>query len=132
MKAVLRLGLACLSLACLSPMAGAALAQGHAGAGAASGASTGAAVAGPVGALVGAVAGAAAAHHTGLPAEVRVYVVAQTVAPIAYPDAILVGRPVSDGVVWLDVPNYPGYRWACLNGQRVVVDTDTHTVVAVY
>jgi hypothetical protein len=138
MKLTLVLGAACLSLA-----AAPALAQttetvvvekrpSGAAAGAVAGAATGAVVAGPVGAVVGGVAGAVVGGAAAPPAEVRTYVTGQTVAPVVYSDPIVVGRPIAGEVTWLEVPRYPKYRWAMLNGQRVVVDADTRTVVAVY
>ena len=51
---------------------------------------------------------------------------------MTYRDEIVVGRPITGEVTWLEVPSYPKYRWAYLNGERVVIDTDTHNVVAVY
>jgi hypothetical protein len=42
-----------------------------------------------------------------------------------------VQQPDGD-VVWQEAPNYPKYHWARLNGQWVVVETDSHKVVAVY
>lgn len=139
MKLPIVIGAACLSLA-----AGPALAQAveqttvveqkpsGAAAGAVAGAATGAVVAGPVGAVVGGVAGAVVGATVAPPAEVRTYVTAQTVAPVTYDGQIVVGSPVHGAVTWLEVPKYPKYRWAYLNGQRVLVDTDTHTVVAIY
>lgn len=103
-----------------------------AAAGAVAGAATGAVVAGPVGAAVGAVAGAATGAIVAPPAEVRTYVTGQTVTSVAYPDPIVVGKPVPGTVTWLEVPQYPKYRWAYLNNQRVLIDADTHAVVAVY
>lgn len=138
MKLTLVLGAACLSLA-----AAPALAQtetvvvekkpsGGVAAGAATGAVAGAVVAGPVGAVVGGAAGAVVGAAASPPVEVRTYVTGQTVAPVTYPGAVVVGKPLAGEIVYMDVPSYPKYRWAYLNGQRVVVDANTHTVVAVY
>ena len=104
-----------------------------AGAGAVAGAATGAVVAGPVGAAVGAVAGAVVGHTVAPPKQVRTYVTTQTVAPVTYGQPIVVGHVIeSPQVTWLDVPRYDRYRWAYIDGQRVVVDARTHAVVAVY
>jgi len=105
--------------------------SGGAAAGAATGAATGAVVGGPVGAVVGAVAGAVVGHSVDPPKEVRTYVTTQNVAPVTYGGPIVVGKPVT-GVTWLDVPNYPKYRWAYLDGRRVVIDRASGNVVAVY
>ena len=138
MKLTLVLGAACLSLA-----AAPALAQttetvvvekkpSGAAAGAVAGAATGAVVAGPVGAVVGGVAGAVIGGAAAPPTEVRTYVTGQTVAPVTYSGTVVVGKPIAGEVVWMEVPSHPRYRWAYLNGQRVVVDTDTQNVLAVY
>ena len=66
------------------------------------------------------------------PREVRTYVTTQKVAPVTYDQPIVVGRPLEGQISWLDVPNYPKYRWAYVNGRRVVVDADTRQVVAIY
>ena len=104
-----------------------------AGAGAVAGAATGAVVAGPIGAAVGAVAGAAAGAIAAPPEKVRTYVTTQTVDPVRYGQPIVVGHVIdSSEVTWRDVPSYDRYRWAYIDGQRVVVDARTHSVVAVY
>jgi hypothetical protein len=89
-------------------------------------------VAGPVGAVVGGVAGATVGHTLAPPSQVRTYVTTQTDTPVSYTGTVAVGRTVDGEVVWQTVPDYPKYRWAHLNGQRVVIDNDTHKVVAVY
>ena len=101
-------------------------------AGAASGAIGGAVIAGPVGAAVGAVGGAIVGAVVSPPSEVRTYVTTQNVPTVSYADPIVVGKPIAGEVTWLDVPQYPKYHWAYLNGQRVIIDADTHNVVAVY
>ncbi|HYE43038.1 MAG TPA: DUF1236 domain-containing protein [Caulobacteraceae bacterium] len=101
-------------------------------AGALTGAAAGAAIGGPVGAAVGAVTGAAVGAIAAPPKEVRTYVTTQRVAPVAYNHEIIVGRPLPGEVTLLEVPSYPKYRWAYINGQRVVIDADTRTVVAIY
>lgn len=148
MKLALLLGAACIGLA-----AGPALAQtttsvtsngattttttverkgGGTGAGAATGAVTGAVVGGPIGAAIGAAAGAVVGHSVAPPSEVRTYVTSQQTAPAAYSGDIVVGKPVTGTVTWLEVPNYPKYRWAYLGEKRVVIDNDTNNVVAIY
>ena len=42
------------------------------------------------------------------------------------------GQTIDGDVTWLEVPSYTKYRWAYLDGHRVVVDAETHNVVAVY
>jgi hypothetical protein len=106
--------------------------SGGAAAGAVTGAATGAAVGGPVGAAVGAVAGAVVGHTADPPTEVRTYVTTANAAPVTYSGPIVIGRPLSGDVSWLDVPNYPKYRWAYIGTRRVVIDRDSGDVVAVY
>lgn len=106
--------------------------QGGAPSGAVGGAIAGAVVAGPVGAVVGGVAGAVIGHSVAPPSEVKTYVTTQSDAPAAYSGSVVVGKTVDGDVVWRAVPSYPKYSWAHLNGQRVVIDNDSHRVVAVY
>lgn len=105
---------------------------GGTAAGAVTGAATGAMVGGPVGAAVGAVAGAVFGNAASPPNEVRTYVTTQNVAPVTYGGPIVVGKPLQSSVTWLDIPNQPKYRWAHVDGRRVVVDAASGKVVAVY
>jgi hypothetical protein len=100
--------------------------------GAVGGAVAGALVAGPVGAVVGGVAGATVGHAVAPPTEVRTYVTTQNVAGVTYSKKVVVGTTMDGDVTWLEIPSYPKYRWAYLDGQRVVIDADTHKVVAIY
>ena len=141
MKTILLAGAACLSLAAVTTTAWAqtetqttVVKEKKSGVegGAAAGAIGGAMVAGPVGAVVGAVGGAVVGAAVSPPSEVRTYVTTQKTAPITYSNEIVVGHPITGEVTWLDVPSYPKYRWAYLNGERVVIDTTTNNVVAIY
>lgn len=67
-----------------------------------------------------------------VPPEVHTYVTTHNVPVVTYGQAVVVGHPVTGKVVWMDVPSYPKYRWAYLDGHRVVIDNDTQNVVAVY
>ena len=100
--------------------------------GAVGGAIAGALVAGPVGAVIGGVAGATIGHTVAPPGEVKTYVTSQTVDTVAYDGKIVVGKTIDGNMVWREVPSNPKYRWAYLNGQRVVVETEGHHVVAIY
>jgi hypothetical protein len=100
--------------------------------GAVGGAIAGALVAGPIGAVVGGVAGATAGHIIAPPSEVRTYVTTQTVDSAPYSGKIVLGKTVDGDLVWREVPANPKYRWAYLNGQRVVIETQSRHVVAVY
>jgi hypothetical protein len=104
----------------------------HVAGGAATGAVAGAVVGGPVGAAVGAGVGAVVGAATAPPKEVRTYVTARDDRPITYEGEIVVGRHIDRQVTWMDIPDQPKYRWAYLGDKRVVIDTETNTVVAVY
>ncbi len=106
--------------------------HGGTASGAVAGAVAGAVVAGPVGLVVGGVAGAAIGHSVAPPSRVKTYVTTQSGPPVAYSGDLVVGRTVDGDIAWRNVPDYPKYRWAYLNGQRVVIDNDTHKVAAIY
>lgn len=74
----------------------------------------------------------ASTHVVEIPGEVRTYVTTHDVPVVTYGKPIVVGKTVDGDVVWLDVPSYPKYRWAYVDGHRVVIDADTKDVVAVY
>ena len=101
------------------------------GVGAVGGAAAGAVVGGPVGAVVGGVVGAAAGHTADPPAEVRTYVRTQHVEAVPYDGQIGVGAVLPDTVREYDIPRYEHYRWTYINGQRLLIDRDTHKIVAV-
>jgi hypothetical protein len=141
MKTYLMLGAACLTMAAAPAFAQTVEEQhtvvvqkdhGGAAPGMVGGAVAGAMVAGPVGAVVGAVAGATIGHSIAPPSEVRTYVTTQSVATVRYEDKIVVGKRLNGDIVWYEVPSHPTYRWAYLNGQRVVIDNESRNVVAVY
>ena len=101
--------------------------------GALGGAAAGAVVAGPVGAVVGAVAGATVGHTLAPPSKVRTYVTTTTTGdPIAYKGDVIVGLRFDGDITWQAIPDEPKYSWAYVNGRRVVIDNDSHTVAAVY
>ena len=106
--------------------------KGGTASGAVAGAVAGALVAGPVGLVVGGVAGAAIGHSVAPPTEVRTYVTTQEVAPVSYGRPIVVGHTIDGDVTWREIPDYPRYHWAYLDGHRVVVDSKTNNVVEVY
>jgi hypothetical protein len=106
--------------------------HGGTASGAVTGAVAGAVVAGPVGLVVGGVAGAVIGHSIAPPTQVRTYVTTQDVSTVNYGRPIVVGHPVDGDVTWRDIPDYPKYHWAYLDGHRVVVDSETHNVVEMY
>ena len=100
--------------------------------GAVGGAVAGALVAGPVGAVIGGVAGATLGHTVAPPNEVKTYVTTQQVDSVRYDGKIAVGQTVDGDTIWREVPTNPKYRWAYLNGQRVVIETEGRHIVAIY
>ncbi len=64
--------------------------------------------------------------------EVQTWVMAQTVADVAYAGDVVVGTVLPESVQLIEVQDHTDYRWAYLNGQRVVVVPETRTVIAVY
>jgi uncharacterized protein DUF1236 len=101
------------------------------GVGAVGGAAAGAVVGGPVGAVVGGVAGAVAGHTVDPPAEVKTYVRTQHVEAVPYNGQIVVGAVLPDTVREYDVPRYERYRWTYINGQRLLIDRQTHKIVSI-
>lgn len=64
--------------------------------------------------------------------EVQTWVMAQTVADVTYAGEVVVGAVLPESVQLIEVQDHSDYRWAHLNGQRVVVVPETRTVIAVY
>jgi hypothetical protein len=100
--------------------------------GASGGVIAGALLAGPIGAILGGMIGAGAGHAAAPPSDVKAYVTAHPAAPIPYAGPLSVGGAVDGEVAWRQTPTNPQYRWANLNGQRVVIDKDTRRIVAIY
>ena len=63
---------------------------------------------------------------------VQTWVMAQSVPDVTYDGDVVVGSVLTDGVQLIEVPDYAQYRWAYLNGKRVVVVPETRTVIATY
>jgi hypothetical protein len=101
-----------------------------AGVGVVGGAATGAAVGGPVGAVIGGVVGGVAGLAVDPPAKVKTYIRGQHVSSVTYDGQVAVGQVLPSTVTVYDVPDYK-YRWTYVNGQRVMVDRDTHKIVAI-
>lgn len=65
------------------------------------------------------------------PREVDTFVAAQNSDPVLLDGEVVVGGRIPDAVVLHPVPDYE-YSYAMINGQRVLVDPATHTIVYVY
>jgi hypothetical protein len=80
----------------------------------------------------GAAGGAVVGHTVAPPSEVRTYVTTQDRTSVSYAGKVVVGKGIDGDVVYYEVPSNKAYRWAYLNGQRVVVERSSGHVVAVY
>lgn len=102
--------------------------------GGATGAAVGALVGGPIGAVAGAaIGGTAAAAAQPEPApEVRTYVTTNAVDPVLLDGEVVIGAGVPDVVTLHDVPEYPDYRYALINGQYVLVNPTDRQIVYIY
>lgn len=99
--------------------------------GAAGGAVTGALIGGPIGAAVGGIAGAALGATVRPPEQVNTYVTSQAGEPVILDGEVVVGAQVPDAVTLAPVPEYQ-YRYAYINGQRVLVNPEDRRIVYVY
>lgn len=97
--------------------------------GAVGGAVIGALTGGPVGAAVGAGVGAAAANVSPSQ-EVIEYVGDNTIEPIYLSGEAVVGAAVPQEVQLREIPQYE-YRYANINGERVLIDPNTRQIVYV-
>jgi len=97
------------------------------GAAVATGAVTGALIAGPVGAVGGGVAGAALVP----PQQVQTYVTSNPGDPVYLDGEVVVGAGLPEPVQLRPVPDY-NYRYAYVNGQRVLVDPASRRIVYIY
>lgn len=126
-----------------------ALAQDATMTGVAGGAATGAIIGGPPGAVIGAIAGGAvgatadtteAEMNKGqsqvhvvkqVPREVGTYAIEQPAPRVNVQEPIRIGEPLPNTVQVVEVPQYPQYAYANVNGQTVVVDAQTGKVLGV-
>ena len=90
------------------------------------GARAGAAVGGPIGAIVGGAVGAAVE----IPASVLGFVATAPGPSVVVEEQIVVGEPLPDRVRVQPIPRSE-YRFAIVNGQRVIVDSRTRRIVRI-
>lgn len=102
--------------------------------GGATGAAMGALIAGPLGAVAGAAigGGAAAAAQPEPAPEVQTYVTTNAVDPVVLDGEVVIGAGVPEAVTLHDVPDYPDYRYALINGQYVLVNPSDRQIVYIY
>jgi hypothetical protein len=60
------------------------------------------------------------------------WIMQQDVPDVAYTGDLVVGTALPDTVQLIEVPDFTQYRWAYLNGKRVVVMPETRVVIGVY
>jgi uncharacterized protein YraI len=94
------------------------------------GATVGALVGGPVGAAVGGVAGAALGAIAAPSQQVTTYVTTQPADPVYLEGEVVIGAGLPENVPLYEVPEYQ-YRYAYVNGQRVLVDDSRRIVYVV-
>jgi hypothetical protein len=106
-------------------------AQSTTGQGAANGAAAGGQVGGPIGAIVGGTVGAAVGAAVEIPNAVVNSVQRANTPSVVVRERIVVGERMPEAVQLRAVPEYPDYRYAVVNDQRVIVDPRTRVIVRV-
>jgi hypothetical protein len=106
-------------------------AQSTTGQGAASGAAAGAEVGGPVGAIVGGTVGAAVGAAVEIPNAFITSVERANAPSVTVRERIVVGERLPSTVVLRTVPEYPNYRYAVVNDQRVIVEPRSRKIIRV-
>lgn len=97
--------------------------------GAASGAAAGSQVGGPVGAIVGGTVGAAVGAAVEIPNALILSVQRANAPSVVVRERIVIGERLPPTVQLLAVPDYPDYRYAVVNDQRVIVDPRSRAIV---
>ena len=67
-----------------------------------------------------------------VPSGVRSYVIEHDVPSVTLEGRLVRGQPLPDAVEYQVIPDNDGYAYAIVNGQRVVVDPKTRSVIEVY
>ncbi|MBV7380779.1 DUF1236 domain-containing protein [Maritimibacter dapengensis] len=94
------------------------------------GAAVGALVGGPVGAIVGGVAGSTVGGSA-VPEETTVYVRENPVEPVILSGEPVPGVSIPPEVDFYEVPASPTYSYLNVNGDTVIVDSETRQIVSV-
>jgi len=94
------------------------------------GAIAGGLIAGPPGAVVGAAASAAVADAEVGP-EVTSYVTSNPVEPVYLNGELVVGASVPQEIEVYEFPDNAGYAYLNVNGQPVVIETETRQIVTI-
>jgi hypothetical protein len=67
-----------------------------------------------------------------VPAEVRTYVTKQEMSSVVLEGPVTVGTPLPDTIQYQVIPEHDDYAYAVVNGQRVIIDPKTRSVIEVY
>lgn len=86
---------------------------------------------GPIGAIVGGTVGAAVGAAVEIPNAVVTSVQRANTPSVVVQERIVVGERMPAAVQLRAVPEYPDYRYAVVNDQRVIVDPRTRVIVRV-
>ena len=108
-----------------------ASAQSTTAQGAADGARTGGELGGPVGAIVGGTVGAAVGAAVEIPNAVITSIDRANTPSVVVRERVVVGEPLPPTVVLHTVPDYPNYRYAVVNDQRVIVEPRSRKVIRI-
>jgi outer membrane lipoprotein SlyB len=114
------------TLAAFPTLAGA---QSTTGQGAAEGARTGSELGGPVGAIVGGTVGAAVGAAVEIPNALITSIERANAPSVVVREQIVVGEQLPTTVELRSVPEYPNYRYAVVNDQRVIVEPRTRKII---
>src|SRR5687768_2291276 len=104
-------------------------AQSTTGQGAQEGARTGGQIGGPVGAIVGGTVGAAVGAAVEIPNAFITSVERANAPSVVVRERVVIGEPLPASVQLRTVPEYPNYRYAVVNDQRVIVEPRTRKVI---
>jgi hypothetical protein len=99
--------------------------------GARDGAATGGQVGGPVGAIVGGTVGAAVGAAAEIPNAFITSVERANTPSVVVRERIVVGEQLPGTVRLYTVPEYPNYRYAVVNDQRVIVEPRSRKIIRI-
>lgn len=108
-----------------------ASAQSTTSQGAASGAAAGSQVGGPIGGIVGGTVGAAVGLAAEIPNAFIMSVEQANTPSVVVRERIVVGERLPGSVQLHTVREYPNYRYAVVNDQRVIVEPSSRKIIRI-
>jgi len=99
--------------------------------GARDGAAAGSQVGGPVGAVVGGTVGAAVGAAAEIPNAFITSIERANTPSVVVRERIVVGEQLPGTVRLYTVPEYPDYRYAVVNDQRVIVEPRSRKIIRI-